>query len=314
MRAAGAGRWAGTWNQQRARTAGTGGGGIAKRTAGTAADLHRRPRRAAHPQKPHPPPGRPSKGTLSFEPETGLFTAVALTRGGGAANHEAAVAGGLLGARGRAVNHPGRYRLRHRRAARAPPGTSGHAAVIITAAAAPGHPRRLHHRRLHRRRPGRHGHLPGRAHRRAGPPPGRRQPPGPVQNTVPRLPAARALHHRQGRARPHRPPPPRPAGRRPPHRHRASLARRIPAVAAPGRTGHRLAYRPRQPPRPLPRRHQEQHLAPPPGRRPQPAPTGQPRAHPHQRRQLGTRIAPRRPPPVSKPEQPTKIFSGLLDG
>ena len=38
------------------------------------------------------------KGHVSFEPETGLFTAVALTRGGGAANHEAAVAGGLLGA------------------------------------------------------------------------------------------------------------------------------------------------------------------------------------------------------------------------
>ena len=38
------------------------------------------------------------KGHVSFEPETGLFTAVALTRGGGTANHEAAVAGGLLGA------------------------------------------------------------------------------------------------------------------------------------------------------------------------------------------------------------------------
>ena len=36
------------------------------------------------------------KGHVSFEPETGLFTAVALTRGGGTANHEAAVAGGLL--------------------------------------------------------------------------------------------------------------------------------------------------------------------------------------------------------------------------
>jgi hypothetical protein len=33
---------------------------------------------------------------VSFEPETGLFTAVALTRGSGAGNHEAAVAGGLL--------------------------------------------------------------------------------------------------------------------------------------------------------------------------------------------------------------------------
>jgi transposase len=38
------------------------------------------------------------KGHVSFEPETGLFTAVALTRGSGAGNHEAAVAGGLLGA------------------------------------------------------------------------------------------------------------------------------------------------------------------------------------------------------------------------
>jgi len=38
------------------------------------------------------------KGHVSFEPEAGLFTAVALTRGGGTANHEAAVAGGLLGA------------------------------------------------------------------------------------------------------------------------------------------------------------------------------------------------------------------------
>jgi hypothetical protein len=33
---------------------------------------------------------------VSFEPETGLFTAVALTGGSGAANHEAAVAAGLL--------------------------------------------------------------------------------------------------------------------------------------------------------------------------------------------------------------------------
>jgi hypothetical protein len=36
------------------------------------------------------------KGHVSFEPETGLFTAVALTGGAGAANHEAAVAPGLL--------------------------------------------------------------------------------------------------------------------------------------------------------------------------------------------------------------------------
>ena len=36
------------------------------------------------------------KGHVSFEPETGLFTAVALTGGSGPANHEAAVAAGLL--------------------------------------------------------------------------------------------------------------------------------------------------------------------------------------------------------------------------
>jgi IS5 family transposase len=36
------------------------------------------------------------KGHVSFEPETGLFTAVALTGGSGAANHEAAVAARLL--------------------------------------------------------------------------------------------------------------------------------------------------------------------------------------------------------------------------
>ena len=36
------------------------------------------------------------KGHVSFEPETGLFTAVALTRGSGAGNHEATVAAELL--------------------------------------------------------------------------------------------------------------------------------------------------------------------------------------------------------------------------
>jgi IS5 family transposase len=36
------------------------------------------------------------KGHVSFEPETGLFTAVALTGGSGTGNHEAAVASGLL--------------------------------------------------------------------------------------------------------------------------------------------------------------------------------------------------------------------------
>ena len=36
------------------------------------------------------------KGHVSFEPKTGLFTAVALTGGSGAGTHEATVAAGLL--------------------------------------------------------------------------------------------------------------------------------------------------------------------------------------------------------------------------
>src|SRR5262249_57361131 len=53
------------------------------------------------------------KGHVSFEPETGLFTAVALTCGGGTANHEAAVAPGLIGTEdGQLTARPGSYGLR----------------------------------------------------------------------------------------------------------------------------------------------------------------------------------------------------------
>ena len=90
------------------------------------------------------------EGHVSFEPETGLFTAVALTGGSGAGNHEAAVAGRPAGRRGGGVNRPRRYRLRHRRPARAAPGRRPRGGDQ-TASAAAGHPRRLHHRRLHRR-------------------------------------------------------------------------------------------------------------------------------------------------------------------
>jgi Transposase DDE domain/Transposase domain (DUF772) len=69
------------------------------------------------------------KGHVSFEPETGLFTAVVLTRGGGTANHEAAVASGLLGAEdgqltvlGDTAYGTGELRARLQ--------ASGHAAVI----------------------------------------------------------------------------------------------------------------------------------------------------------------------------------------
>jgi transposase-like protein DUF772 len=48
------------------------------------------------------------KGHVSFEPETGLFTAVTLTGGAGAGNHEAAVAAGLLaGEQGGLTARPG---------------------------------------------------------------------------------------------------------------------------------------------------------------------------------------------------------------
>jgi hypothetical protein len=139
------------------------------------------------------------KGHVSFEPETGLFTAVALTGGSGAGNHEAAIAPGLLAGEQEELTIPGDAaygtgELRQRLQA------DGHAMVIISAAA--GHPWGLHHRRLHYRRPGWHRHLPGRAHRSPGPPPCRRQPPGPVQSGLPRLPVTRALHHLQDRARP----------------------------------------------------------------------------------------------------------------
>src|SRR5215467_304372 len=69
------------------------------------------------------------KGHVSFEPETGLFTAVALTRGGGTANHEAAVAGGLLGAEGGQLTVLGDTAY-GTGALRARLQASGHAAVI----------------------------------------------------------------------------------------------------------------------------------------------------------------------------------------
>jgi hypothetical protein len=195
------------------------------------------------------------KGHVPFEPETGLFTAVALTRGGGTANHEAAVAGGLPGAEDGQLTilgdtAYGTGALREHLQAR------GHLAVIKP----PPLPRAI---------PG--GFTIGdfTVDDQAGTAtcrPGTSSPPAaprptatarPSSNALPRLPATTALHHLQRRAGPHHPPPPRPAGRRSPRRRRPSLARRIPAMAAPGRTGHRLARSPRQPPRPLPRRHQK---------------------------------------------------------
>jgi Transposase DDE domain len=74
---------------------------------------------------------------VSFEPESGLFTAVALTRGSGAGNHEAAVAAGLLAGEGEELTvlgdtAYGTGELRERLQA------DGHTPVIEPASAAAG--------------------------------------------------------------------------------------------------------------------------------------------------------------------------------
>ena len=189
------------------------------------------------------------KAHVSFEPEVGLFTAVELTRGSGAAGHEAAVAVRLLDGEQDPVTvladtayGTGELR-RHLQDA-------GHEAVIKPPPLQPAVPGGFTSGDFTIDEPGRHRHLPSRARRRPGPPACRRHPPGPVQGPMPQLPAAAALHHLQDRPGPQRPPAARPAGRRPPRRHQPRLATGIPPLAAPGRTGHRLARRPRQPPRP----------------------------------------------------------------
>ena len=307
-----------TSSRPRARTGPTGGGGSPAAPRRTAWSPSTDPdARHIHKNRTRHQDG--FKAHVSFEPETGLFTAVELTGGSGAGSHEAAVAVRLLAGEqepvtvlGDTAYGTGELRAHLRDA--------GHAAVIKPPP-------------LQQAVPGGFtiddftvdeqagtvtcpaGHTVA-----AGPPARRRHPPGPVQGPVPRLPAAPALHHLQDRAGPQRPPAARPAGRRPPRRRRPRLARRVPPVAAPGRTGHRLAGRPRQPPRPLPRHHQQQRLARQPGRRPQPPPADQPRAHPHHRRHLGTRITTPGPgglpepenPRKSQPVRPDKIFSSLL--
>ncbi len=66
-------------------------------------------------------------------------------------------------------------------------------------------------------------------------------------------------------------------------RHRPQPAGAPPALATTRRTRRRLARGPRQPAPSLPGNPHKRHLAPPPGRRPQPPPTDQPRTHPHHR-------------------------------
>ena len=87
---------------------------------------------------------------MSFEPETGLFTAVELTGGSGAGNHEATVAARLLAGEDEELTilgdtAYGTGELREHLQA------DGHTAVIKPPPLRAGHPRRLHHRRLHHR-------------------------------------------------------------------------------------------------------------------------------------------------------------------
>ena len=136
------------------------------------------------------------KGHVSFEPEAGLFTAVALTAGSGAGNHEAAVAATLLAGEqeeltvlGDTAYGTGELR-EHLQAA-------GHTAVIKPPPLRPAVPGGFTvddftvddqacpaGRTVALGRPQADGN-------RAAP----------VQNTLPQLPAAPALHHLQGRAR-----------------------------------------------------------------------------------------------------------------
>lgn len=129
------------------------------------------------------------KAHLAVEPETGLFTAVALRPGAGAEHHEATVAPDLLAAESGPLHilADAAYAAADLRAALT---AAGHAPLIKPPALKPavpgGHPGRLRHR--HRRR---HGHLPRRTHRPARRP-GRPLPAAPrhLHRSVRRLPAA----------------------------------------------------------------------------------------------------------------------------
>ena len=254
-------------------------------------DLRRRPRRPAHPQdRTRRQDG--FKAHVAFEPETGLFTAWQLTAASGAGQPRGH-------GRGRACSAGEQHRPVTRCWATPPTAPAscaphlaeaGHAAVIKPRPLRPAGPRRVHHRRLHHRRA------------RPAPSPARPGTPSPwaasrrrhrqaqFKAPLPRLPAARALHHRQDRADPHRPPPRRPAAPPPAAPPPTRPGKPTTAGGGPWSNAPSPGCRPRQPPRALPRRHQEQRLAPPPRRRPQPPPADQPRPHPHHRRHLGTRI------------------------
>ncbi len=158
------------------------------------------------------------KAHLAIEPETGLFTAVSLRPGTGAAHHEATVALELLDTEDTPVQVLA---------------DTAYSAGDTRPAASRG-PRRFHPGRLRHRHHHHHGDLSRRAHRRTV---GLRRTAPPAQSQlrrpVHRLPTAPTMH--QGQDRPHRddPPPPRSAGRRSPSgRHRHHLAGHLPAVAA----------------------------------------------------------------------------------
>jgi Transposase DDE domain/Transposase domain (DUF772) len=235
------------------------------------------------------------KGHVSFEPETGLFTAVALTGGSGAGNHEAAIAPSLLAGEQEELIIPGAAYgtgdLRQRLQA------DGHAMVIKPPPLRPAIP----------------GgftiddfiidDLAGAATCPAGRTAalGRPHPDGTRQAQFKTACHGCPLHQRCTTSK---------TGRvvniHPQHVLLAAARR---AAAGPA---WQAGYRRWRPPaeraiawlvargnRRVPYRGitKNNTLAAPPGRRPQPPPAGQPRAHPHQRRHLGTRIGPAHPAP-----------------
>ena len=207
------------------------------------------------------------KGHVSFEPEAGLFTAVALTGGSGQGNHEAAVAPGLLAGEDEELTvlgdtAYGTGELRERLQA------GGHTPVIKPPPLRPAVPGgftisdfTVDDQAGTVTCPAGHTVALGRRHADGtrlaqfkalcrGCPLRQRC----TTSKTGRVLSVHPQHALLAAAR---------TGR-----HRPGLAGRIPPLAPPGRAGNRLARRPRQPPRPLPGHHQEQHLAPQPGRRP----------------------------------------------
>ena len=235
------------------------------------------------------------KAHLAVEPETGLVTDCQLTKAAGADSHDAVVGMDLL------TGETGPVEVLADSAygtgeALATLDQAGHRPLVKPWPVTPADSRRVQHRRLHRRRGRRHRHLPGRGDPAADAGPGVifgaacRGCPLRARCTTAKDGRTLHVHDHDALQRA--------------HRRRAKTPPGRPTTASTGRWSN--APSPGSPPAatatPLPRHRQEQRLAAPPHRRPQPAPAAQPRPGPP-RRSLGNRLTgvrltrtPSRPP------------------